>query len=101
MIEIHWDDGVITHHPHQTLRAFCPCAVCQGHTGRIVYSEAADALPTEALALAELAISGSYALRLTWGDGHATGIYTFAYLRVLGPLWELPDEDVRTATFGR
>jgi DUF971 family protein len=26
---------------------------------------------------------GDYALQLTWGDGHATGIYTFVFLREL------------------
>lgn len=26
---------------------------------------------------------GDYALRVAWGDGHATGIYTFGFLRDL------------------
>ncbi|MEM1415608.1 MAG: DUF971 domain-containing protein [Myxococcota bacterium] len=101
MMEIRWDDGVTTHHPHRILRAFCPCAICQGHTGRIVYTESVDALPDSALEIRDLATSGSYALRLTWGDGHNTGIYTFRYLRELAPLWEATNDEVRTATFGR
>lgn len=101
MMEVRWDDGVTTHHPHRLLRAFCPCAVCQGHTGRIVYLESVDDLPDEALVLRELGTSGSYALRMTWGDGHATGIYTFSYLREIAPLWDKTNEEVRTATFGR
>lgn len=28
---------------------------------------------------------GRYALRFQWSDGHATGIYTFEYLRELCP----------------
>ena len=31
---------------------------------------------------------GGYALQPTWGDGHATGLFTFRYLRRLGGVAE-------------
>jgi DUF971 family protein len=36
--------------------------------------------------LIDIARVGNYALGLTWGDRHASGIYAFSYLRRLGDL---------------
>jgi DUF971 family protein len=33
---------------------------------------------------------GGYSLQPTWADGHATGLYTFRYLRKLGGLPDSP-----------
>ncbi|QDV90848.1 hypothetical protein RAS2_19320 [Phycisphaerae bacterium RAS2] len=30
-------------------------------------------------------VVGTYAIQITWGDGHSTGIYDFRYLRVITP----------------
>jgi DUF971 family protein len=38
------------------------------------------------LELRHLEQVGNYALGLTWGDGHDTGIYSFRFLRALGDL---------------
>jgi len=35
-------------------------------------------------ALKEIWAVGQYALGMSWGDGHNTGIYTFDFLRELG-----------------
>jgi DUF971 family protein len=37
--------------------------------------------------LMEVGQVGNYALELGWGDGHATGIYTFPFLRRLFELY--------------
>ncbi|MGB0680227.1 MAG: gamma-butyrobetaine hydroxylase-like domain-containing protein [Polyangiales bacterium] len=100
-LEMVWDDGCESAYRHLHLRAFCPCARCQGHQGPIGWQEAADALPVAALALRDIEEVGGYALRLVWGDGHATGIYTFAYLRALAPLADMEEVAVRELTFGR
>jgi DUF971 family protein len=76
-LEIDFEDGHRGVYPHEILRGYCPCAVCQGHQGPIRFVAGGD---TE---LSDLAEVGDYALRLTWGDGHATGIYTFRFLREL------------------
>lgn len=75
--QILFADGHEGLYPHEQLRGYCPCATCQGHQGPIEFVEAAD------LELAEIGEVGNYALTLTWGDGHNTGIYSFNYLRRL------------------
>jgi DUF971 family protein len=80
VFEIRWADGVSSRIPHPILRGYCPCAGCQGHGGGVHFVEGGD------LTLRDLEQVGNYALQLTWGDGHATGIYTFRYLRRLGDL---------------
>jgi DUF971 family protein len=69
-------------YPHEILRGYCPCAGCQGHAGTIRFLSGGN------LELREIEQVGNYALGLTWGDGHASGIYTFRYLRSLCELLE-------------
>ncbi len=78
--EITWADGVRHSIPHEVLRGYCPCATCQGHGAAIRYVTPPN------LDLRELERVGNYALGLTWGDGHSSGIYSFAYLQRLGTL---------------
>jgi DUF971 family protein len=92
-LEIDWEDGSTTILPHRYLRGFCPCAGCQGHSGPISFMDGGD------LRLQEVSEVGQYALKLIWGDGHNTGLYSFAYLRTLGDACR--DEDIMTQTFQR
>jgi DUF971 family protein len=75
--EIDWADGHRGVYPNDVLRGYCPCAGCQGHSGDLRFIEGGDP------EIRELAPVGDYALQLTWGDGHDTGIYTFRLLREL------------------
>jgi DUF971 family protein len=77
VLEIDFADGHHAVYPHEILRGYCPCAICQGHQGPIKFVPGGDQ------ELKDVAEVGDYALRLTWGDGHATGIYTFKFLREL------------------
>jgi DUF971 family protein len=77
VLEIDFEDGHHAVYPHEILRGYCPCAVCQGHQGPIKF------VPGGNLELTDVAEVGDYALRLTWADGHATGLYTFKFLREL------------------
>jgi DUF971 family protein len=79
MTEIDWGDGHKAVYPHAVLRGYCPCAGCQGHTGEIRLLETTD----PQLELDEIEQVGGYALSLKWFDGHASGIYSFQYLRRL------------------
>lgn len=101
LLEVAWSDGRQTRHPHRVLRGFCPCAHCQGHQGPVAWIAATDALPDKALELTNLEEVGSYGLRLDWGDGHATGIYSFAFLRALGPLADADAVALGRARFTR
>lgn len=83
---IEWSDGVSTEHPHVVLRGLCPCAHCQGHQGGIGWVSNVEQPTSLMLELRQVAQVGNYALGLDWEDGHSGGIYTFEYLRRLGPL---------------
>lgn len=82
-LAVKWDDGTESFIPLETLRRCCPCASCQGETDILgnVYKTPARALAPTAFQLARLAIVGGYAIQPIWADGHATGIYSFAYLK--------------------
>ena len=61
------------------LRLACPCAQCvEEMTGRPLLDPMAVPLDVRPV---HLALVGGYGLRVHWSDGHATGIYTFAWLR--------------------
>src|SRR5262249_50809259 len=78
--EVHWADGYVGKIPHAILRGYCPCASCQGHSGKIRFVEGGD------LELEAITPVGNYALGLTWGDRHDSGIYSFKYLRSLSEM---------------
>jgi DUF971 family protein len=85
-LRIRWRDGHTSFYPPRQLRLACPCAGCVDEmTGRpILQPETVD--PD----IHPLAIHfvGRYAIRFDWSDGHATGIYPFAFLRRLCPCEE-------------
>ncbi len=81
IVRITWDDGHVGEYPKEHIRGYCPCALCQGHGSsiekRFVEAPAAGLVAIEPV--------GNYAVAFRWSDGHATGIYTFDYLRTLCP----------------
>ena len=95
VLEIVFADGHVGQYPHELLRGFCPCAACQGHSGEIRFVEGGN------LELTDLGEVGNYALRLTWGDGHSSGLYSFRYLRALCGCTQCMDGDARMRTFRR
>ena len=79
VVRVTWDDGHVGDYPRAYLRGYCPCALCQGHSGKIKY------IDSVASGLHEISSVGNYAVQFAWEDGHSTGIYTFEYLRSLCP----------------
>ncbi len=81
LLKITWSDEHTSDFPLAYLRGWCPCAGCQGHfNSEMRYIETA----TPPVLLNAVPV-GNYAMRLQWGDGHDTGIYTFDYLRRMCP----------------
>jgi DUF971 family protein len=84
---IEWSDGHRSEHSWQNLRAGCPCATCRGEMGhgpdpfRILTAE--ELKPKPPLAPVAIAPVGRYAYKITWNDGHDTGLYTLENLRAL------------------
>ncbi len=65
------------------LRWACPCAECRGEMGIPGRLASARELPLDELQLRDVGLIGQYALQISFQSGHATGIYTFRYLRDL------------------
>ncbi len=86
-LKVQWSDGHHCTFPLDGLRRACPCAGCQGH-------EKMHELPDPAIfhlpALmrwenVKAEVAGSVGVRLTWDDGHNSGIFTWARLRAMCP----------------
>jgi len=83
-IAIAWNDGTESYLAIRSLRESCPCAGCCGEPdalGRVAKPEVKHGAGS--FELRGWQIVGGYAFQPTWGDGHATGLYTFVYLRKL------------------
>ena len=90
---ITWADGHTSVYPFGLLRAACPCAACRGghaHMGAEPDPRVFGLEPPEAPEnrLVNVVAVGSYALSITWEDGHDYGIYNWHYLRALCPCVE-------------
>ena len=82
-IFIKWDDGSTSEIDLKKLREFCPCATCLTFRDR----QGKDYIPIfieNQLKIANIQQIGSYAIQVTWKDGHNTGIYEFSFLKNLG-----------------
>lgn len=88
-VEIVWDDERICRYPLSHLREACPCVECRGGHQYMGMEFAPDNLlelkPARSYGIVDLKPVGNYALQPFWDDGHATGIYTWEYLRHLCP----------------
>lgn len=81
-ISLLWDDGHKGFISLQSLRDNCPCAGCKGETVLLkTYTPTAQPEMPGKYKLINAQQVGSYALGISWGDGHNTGIYTWEKLR--------------------
>lgn len=79
-LELRWVGEAPSRLPTHIVRGYCPCAGCQGHGAGTRFQDGVDH------SLKDIEPVGNYGLRLVWGDGHGSGIYTFAYLYQLSEL---------------
>jgi len=84
-LAIKWSDGAECFIALKELRLHCPCAACKGETDVMgnVYKAPPTELGPNAFRLVRIQQVGGYAIQPVWGDGHATGLYSFEYLRGL------------------
>lgn len=87
-LRIRWSDGSESTLPLRALRQHCPCATCRDQREqqarnplRVLNRPPAE---LEMVTPTHAELVGRYALKIEWGDGHATGLYDFAMLRQLG-----------------
>lgn len=79
-LQVAFDDGAAFAIPFETLRVESPSAEVQGHGPgeKKTVTGKQDVLVTAAEPV------GRYAVRLTFDDGHDSGIFTWDYLYALG-----------------
>jgi DUF971 family protein len=84
-LAIKWDDGREDYIGLETLRRACPCAGCIGERDvmGVLHKGPQQPLTAQSFLLKQLARVGGYAVQPVWGDGHASGIFSFDYLRRL------------------
>jgi DUF971 family protein len=82
-LAIKWDDGSESFIAMEKLRRACPCAGCQGEVDILgqLHKGPEVALPRRAFELVSFTRVGGYAIQPVWGDGHATGLFSFDYLK--------------------
>jgi len=80
ILEIAFADGRAFKLPYEFLRVYSPSAEVQGHgPGQEVLQ-----VGKSKVEIRSLDPVGSYAVQPAFSDGHATGIYSWAYLHHLG-----------------
>jgi DUF971 family protein len=82
-MDITWEDGSRTSYTGEKLRWSCPCAECRGEGAMPGRLSRITKLNDEELRIKDVSLVGQYALQVAFESGHATGIYTFGYLRRL------------------
>ncbi|RMD79517.1 MAG: DUF971 domain-containing protein [Gammaproteobacteria bacterium] len=79
-LEVAFGPGERYRLPCELLRVYSPSAEVQGHGP----GEGVLVVGKEGVGVEAIEPVGRYGVRLRFDDGHATGIYTWAYLRRLG-----------------
>jgi len=98
-VDIVWSDGHASHYDFVYLRDLCPCALCNDERSKKEAVTSAMGAPSTATVSSSAVLPmfkpkpraqsaatvGSYAIQITFSDGHSTGIYSFDYLRTICP----------------
>ena len=79
-LSVRFDDGIGYDLPAEMLRVLSPSAEVQGHS-----AEQRQTVPGKIdVLITAVDPIGNYAVRLTFSDGHNTGLFSWTYLRRLG-----------------
>lgn len=88
LLTITWQDGHESAYPLDALRRACPCAGCMGGHDRMGELPDPEIFRLPSLQRWErpkVEAVGTYAIRITWDDGHDAGIHTWKRLRAICP----------------
>lgn len=80
VLEITWPDQT-SPISFKRLRGACPCAQCVDEITGVRILDV-DAI-SEDIQPVHVSITGNYALKIAWSDGHDTGLFTWESLRKL------------------
>lgn len=93
-IKIDWKDGHTSEYTLAWLRDNCPCATCSGAHGATPQKSDYSAPKPQSnpfqmykpvLKMLNVEPVGNYAIRISWSDGHNTGIYSWEHLKRICP----------------
>ncbi|MFG0286220.1 MAG: gamma-butyrobetaine hydroxylase-like domain-containing protein [Phycisphaerales bacterium JB039] len=89
-LEVLWPDGRRSFYPIGYLRRMSPSADMrelrkQMERNPLTVLPASAGSPGGALVATGAELVGNYAIRITFSDGHSTGIYSWEYLRKIDP----------------
>ncbi len=83
MLEITWGDAAPRRYAVRQLRCACGCAGCvDERTG--VRTLNVEAVPDD-IGVTHMELVGNYAIKLSFSDGHDTGIYSWDRLYQISP----------------
>jgi len=90
-LTIRWSDGRLSVYPVGLLRRLSPSADSRQQREDLAKNPL-TVLPANSsagpLRAEDLELVGNYALKVRFSDGHATGLYTWPYLREIDPALE-------------
>lgn len=97
-LHVEWKDGARSFYPIGYLRRMSPSAETrqlreemERNPLTVLPRASHGDAPLEAV---DLELVGNYAVRITFSDGHSTGIYSWSYLReIVPPSESAPEED--------
>ncbi len=86
ILEVTWSEGHVGRYGYKDLRLSCGCAHCVDEmTGRrIIQPE----MVADDVSISAIEPVGNYAIKITWSDGHDTGIYSW---KLLGEICPCPE----------
>lgn len=99
-LTIQWGDGTGSYYSIPYLRRMSPSAD-QRELRKHMAKDPLTVLPASSggssgpLVATDAELVGNYAIRITFSDGHSSGIYTWAYLREIDPANQ-PEGEART-----
>ncbi|MCE1189276.1 MAG: DUF971 domain-containing protein [Ignavibacteria bacterium] len=82
---VQWNDSTADSIALGNVRRFCPCAFCT--EARI--NEKEHFIPIygrEQTTIISIQTIGSYALKISWADGHNDGIYEYAVIKAIAAM---------------
>ncbi|MHC4994492.1 MAG: gamma-butyrobetaine hydroxylase-like domain-containing protein [Planctomycetota bacterium] len=94
-LTVRWDDGTVSFYPIDYLRKMSPSAEMSALRQEMRDNPLTVLPPSVAnmdgpLAAKDAELVGNYAIRIEFSDGHATGIYSWKYLRSIDPNQRIP-----------
>ncbi len=83
-LQIAWNDDLVLQYDPVDLRRRCPCATCNEQRLRLELAREAPLPDTPDVTIVQMSPVGNYGYKITFSDGHDTGIYDLELLRQLG-----------------